>query len=223
MTTDNTLDVYKSFASYELDFLNINQDSNEFSLFNMARVFIESLQYNVQPLSLLNDIEGNLIELSEVFYDSTIMVSPSEIITFENKMDFLAIIGDIIGLPPFSLVSESGFILDIDKLDVDSFDQSGGIQAISVSEYARCLLARRLKFFGSATLDNIYNSIQLVSQLDEDNVTATHASGTNTLVVTLTTPNIERARLFMEYKDKFGYNLWVKPSYGIVEFNYVSI
>jgi hypothetical protein len=215
------LDLYKTYDQYNIPFLELSTPSMYFALANMMAPAIKLLQKNINILSLIDDVIGSI---QQIALNQIIMVGdpPKQyLITEQDKMDFLSIIGNIVGLPAFSMEFPNGFILDIDRVDINKFGDGGTIRSVSSSQYARCLQARFLKFFGAASVDNIFNSVVLVSQADPGNVTASFTGTKMIFTITTATPAI--ALLFLEYIDQYGYNLWVKPEYGTIEFNYVPI
>lgn len=215
------LNLYSEFESFNLPWLQSKNESMFFSNSNMINPALDILQKNANILSLIDDIE---LYLNKIAFNEVIEIfsgNYSYILTEKDKMDFLSIIGNILGLPPFSIQSQSGFILDVDQLDIGRFGQSGDVELIKSYEFAKFLMARILKFYGYCTIDNIYNSVVNVSQEPPSNVSADFEE--DKIIFTISSRNIDRARLFIEYIDQYGYNLWVKPTYGTIEFIYVSI
>ena len=214
------LNLYKTFDEYNLPWLETANEGMYFSDSRMLKPVIDLMQRNINILSLFDDIEGNILNIS---LKNKIIVSLdnySYTLTESDKMDFLSIIGNLVGLTTFSIEIIDGFVLDQGKLDINKFGKDGTISSVKSYEYAKFILARRLKFFGVSSIDNIFNSVVYVSQEDSSNVSAIIAA--NTMTFTITTSNIPRTQLFIEYIDQSGYNLWVKPTYGTIEFNYVS-
>lgn len=215
------LNLYEKFEEYNLPWLTPYNESVYYSDSKMIKPAIDLLQKNVNILSLIDDIEGYI---NKIAFDEIIEIISGDysyILTESDKMDFLSIIGNIIGLRPFSMSTPDGFILDIDKLDINRLGGGGDIKIITSREYARCILARILKFYGVASIDNIYDSIVYVSQADPENVSASFSL--NTITFTISSTNPQRTELFIEYIDQYGYNLWIKPTYGSINFNYMSI
>lgn len=215
------LDLYKKFNDYNIPFLELSTPDMYFALANMIAPAIKILQKNINILSLIDDVPGSI---QQIAFNEIIFVGdpPNQyIITEQDKIDFLTIIGNIVGLPPFSMEVPNGFILDVDRLDIDKFGNGGTIQFIGSAQYARLLQARFLKFFGCASIDNIFNSVVLVSQTDPENVTASFSG--NTMAFTIASTSPETSQLFLEYIDQYGYNLWIKPTYGTITFTYTPL
>ncbi len=213
---------YSQYNQYQPRFWKNNSDELTFSPIRYSNPYLKYLQekYNIQYL--MQDFIANLYLIAE--NQPIIFNTPPNIHAFsdEDKKEFLYFIGNIWGLPIFNLKATDGFILDNFShgvLDVDSFNASSVANEISAQQYANCLLARFYKIYGNNSIDNIIKSVQLVSQTPFSQIEVTISDKIiNFQFGTLANSEVNK---FIEYKDINGYNLWIKPQYGLVTFEYL--
>lgn len=222
------LDFYQSFQKYSLPYQNLNSVYNEFSFLNVAAPFIQYIQNRffmfylcVDPIYYLNQIVNNIPISFPTSYQSS--VEPNfYTLTDSDQTEFLSFIGNMIGLPPFTLIYQTGFILGTSQLSVDAFGQADNAITIPSQAYANFLLARFYKFYNVANLDTIIKTIILVADVTLEDLVVT--VDTQNINVQITFPSAAASatgQLYLEYLDPLGYNLWMKPQYGLVNFTYL--
>ncbi len=212
---------YKQYNQYQPRFWRNNSSELEFSPINYSNPYLIYLQekYNIQYL--LQDFITNLRLIAN--NQPIIFNTPpnTHIFSDDDKKSFLLYLGNMWGLPIFNLEPIDGFILDSPSqgvLDEDIFGSNGLPAQISAQQYASCLLARFYKIYGSNSLDNIINSVQLVSQTPFSQIEVIITNQ----IITFNFGELanQEAKKFIDYLDINGYNLWIKPQYGLVIFNY---
>lgn len=189
------------------------------SMVNIVNPMLMYLQQQYNVLFMLSDIITyiNLIANNEeISFDTP---PNTHLLTDDDKIQFLNYIGNFIGLPIFALTPPSGFKLDVSQLDINAFENFTNPQVITAQEYANCLLARFYKFYSNCSLNNIINSVQLVSQLPLSDIVVTVTGSVINFSLNVAPGGITQALL--EYLDPKGYNLWMKPTFGLVTFTYL--
>ena len=222
------LNLNQSFQNYQIPYFNIGVNPTEstpnsdFNIVNIANPYLKYLQERFFMLYLTTDV-FTYIEMMAAGTTISFQAPPNNYtLTDADKLEFLSFVGNIVGLQNFSLPTPTGFILNVSKLNVDRLGYIPAATLLTSSQYANILLARFYKFYSNCSLDNIIKTVQLVSQQPLSNITATISGLMLNFTINVTNYDVQTVKAFIEYLDPLGYNLWMKPSYGIVKFTYTS-
>lgn len=210
---------YNYFLQYQPPTLwGKGSDDLEFTPVNIANPLLFFLQQRYNINFLISDVYAYVSRIANneiIVFDTP---PNSYVLTDTDKIEFLSYIGNIVGLPIFVLPAINGFVLDVAALDINKLGSNNENETISAQEYANCLLARFYKFQSNTSINNIINSVGKAAQLSLSDMTVTISGDT----INFTLPsNSARTQLFIDYLDPKGYNLWMKPTSGLVTFTYV--
>lgn len=224
------------FVQKQIPFFNIGYDPNQtipnnnFCLPNIANPFLAYLQQRFDIIYMISNADSPAPGYSSLFYflneialdhDIAFTAPPNTYtLTDADKIEFLSYIGNIVGLAPFSITENVGFILNVSKLDLGVLGDAITGVSLSPKQYANILLARFYKFYSNCSVDNIINTIQLVCGRALSDISLTISGVTMNFNITVTNDTVISTQSLLEYTDPLGYNLWMKPSYGIVKFTY---
>jgi hypothetical protein len=219
--------------------------TKDFSMFAIMFPFYNYLYYRQQRIVCTpTDDAGNhygianLMPTVKAIADGTFPTLPTPpwdtvIFTQQNyELSILLFVGNIVNLLPFKIAQPNIFTLNDPIRDIlsgttftSSYPLGSGTSAdfnltdITNKEYANCLLARVIKFYGNPSFNSILNTVALVSQSNLTDISF-EISGLNVII---TIDNIPEDQFYLisyllEFKDNYGEPLYMEPNYGEIEF-----
>lgn len=224
--------------------------TTQFNLYKILTPFFSYMYYREQGIVCdAVDANGNNYGIGNMsptviaiangtFPDLPIPPWPSALFSqTQYQLAILEFIGNIVNLPLFQLSIPICFTLSDPIrgiLSGDSYTSTyplgGGLstaytmQTITPQEYANCLLARCLKFYGCPSTNAILQTVAYAAQTNISNISF-EISGLNVIITINSIPEdyLQKVEAFMAFRDNYGEPLYIEPSYGEIEFvfNYV--